>query len=597
MPDHCRLAVPLRVPVLVSVLVLAGLLALLGGCAGVPAAGAPIAVRSLGAGDPGTDVPPNEVPSLPQRGDTPVETVQNFLDASRQPAASYAAAKNFLRSDARSSWPPEDTVVRVIEKSAEQPVQVNPRTVRLTSTVVGGLSLTTGIYVPSRQPSLFDFTVESVDGVPLITNPPPFVLLDSFYFSSVYRSHDVYFPRADGTGLVADRRWAPQGDQATQVVRWLVGGPSPWLAPTVRTVIPSGTRVQGVVVRDGLNRTVDLSSEVEGTSLEDRKALAAQFALSLEPDLLGGSVRLTVNGKPYPVLNSDLQDPDRWASQIAGRDPQDQRPYYVDPVGDVRRLALPDAPGESAGEASGDTPALAHQAVSAAISVGRKSLAVVGAHPDGSRELRIGPASGSTSVRLTGTAIGRPSWALDGSGVLVPVAGRLTWVPADRGADTAAVQLPDLDGAASVIAVRAAPDGVRLALVAKLGSATRVYVGVLTAAGGQLTVVGLRNLLGTITNAVDVGWTRQTELTVLIGGTGVTVPINRVTVDGLLLGRQEVDVAGAAAAALAVVPNRIELAELGGTLVRPGSSGWLSPSGGREVRGGQVPGHAPFYPG
>jgi len=105
----------------------------------------------------------------------------------------------------------------------------------------------------------------------------------------------------DGTaGLVPNQVMLPIGPgTSTALMRALVSGPTPWLAPAVSTAIPTGTKlvVDSAPITDGIVQ-VDLSAQAATAIDKEAQALSAQVVWTLRQLVDVTAVRITVNGVP-----------------------------------------------------------------------------------------------------------------------------------------------------------------------------------------------------------------------------------------------------------------------------------------------------------
>src|SRR5690606_25796492 len=98
---------------------------------------------------------------------------------------------------------------------------------------------------------------------------------------------------------------------ATQIVRHLLEGPSPWLAGAVTTAAPTGTQLIGdsVLIADGVV-SIDLSAEALGMDPVARAGLLAQLEESLRTVRMAHTVRVSAGGTPL-VAVEDVDGPQR----------------------------------------------------------------------------------------------------------------------------------------------------------------------------------------------------------------------------------------------------------------------------------------------
>src|SRR5690606_8050426 len=85
-------------------------------------------------------------------------------------------------------------------------------------------------------PIELDFSLaRGLDGQWRIADLEDGILLSPAVFDAQYVQLPVYFLSHDREALVPETRWYPQRLAATSVVRGVLAGPSPWLAPGVIT--------------------------------------------------------------------------------------------------------------------------------------------------------------------------------------------------------------------------------------------------------------------------------------------------------------------------------------------------------------------------
>jgi hypothetical protein len=114
---------------------------------------------------------------------------------------------------------------------------------------------------------------------------------------------------------VADPVFLPTGDQlATQLVRGLLAGPTPWLGSQAATSLPRAADVEvSVPLRDDGVAEVQLSDSVAGLSEERQQVLSAQLVWTLRQVPGVEQLRITVGGSPLNVVGADeVQSVDEW---------------------------------------------------------------------------------------------------------------------------------------------------------------------------------------------------------------------------------------------------------------------------------------------
>jgi len=283
-------------------------------CAGVPDSGAPVPVRRVPPAGTVQDEPDVRVqPRGPVPGSTPEQVVRGFLDAMVSAEDDHAIGRSFLTPEAGRTWA-DDSGVRVFE--LDTVAEVRPGLVRVTGEQHGVLAVN-GSFTPSRSPVSIQLRLREVAGSWRVDNPPAGVLLRDVYFTQLYTAYAVYFG-APGTAprLVPDLRYVERSivtARRNTLVRLLLGGPSAWLAPAVRTGFPAGTQLRGNVVEDGQVVVVDLTTEAEIAAPADRTLMAAQLVATLRQLPVIG-VRILLEGQQFEVPGaSDVQDTAAWS--------------------------------------------------------------------------------------------------------------------------------------------------------------------------------------------------------------------------------------------------------------------------------------------
>jgi hypothetical protein len=508
----------------------------LGGC-GIPDDSS---VLVVGPG-PSTGVSSGDAasPSLPQREDaaSPIQLVKNYLEAAAgSPTDAVARVKGFLSPPTAADFKPQ-TNVRVIHP-VEDPLN-NPGSAEVSfkARQVGTLG-DNGILEPNIDPGLTDykFRVEEIKdqrGLFLATAPNMLLLSDEA-LKTYYELRPIYFWNTEHTVLVPDVRYMPKitppEQQPTEVLDWLIAGPSAWLSKAVEP-LPAGTVPIGnvpAVSNDKLQ--INLSAQALPTDDNGaRDRLRRQLMWSLRPNL---PRYLELKIAHQVVGDWDQTD---FLTSNASYGLSDDPERFVVYEGRIRRLGRSAYPAEP-------VPVLTAEAnrnvlMAALSSSANRTYAAVVVDDRGKRALRVagvrtGQRAALRTVAVPG-AFGHPTWAVtpvepqSGAIGLIPAGGRLYSFGAGGGA-ARPITWPGGGGPAiSVVAV--APDGHRTALIA----GGRLYLTVLVAGGDGLQLaapVPIGTPLRTLT-AVD--WSSEGWL--VVGGTGPDnrVAIMDITIDGL----------------------------------------------------------------
>ncbi|MEU4368992.1 LpqB family beta-propeller domain-containing protein [Micromonospora chersina] len=519
------------------------LVALLGGVllpAGLAACGIPneTEVQVDGSGPAAEAGAPNGSPArppTPSDSAEPVPFIENYLRAAAagEREQAYARVKEFIGPEAKGLLPEKQqsseielTVVRLLEKPEVTPPN-NQGTSDVTLKVqqVGVLRADGVLDSPEASETEYKFQLRRADsGGPglLLTNVPNVLLISDTALREYYRSRTIYFWNSGRSRLVPDLRYLPSSVPAerrvTEVVKWLTGGPSKWLAQGV-TGLPDGTRpINNATGADG-HWEVNLT--MPGADDKKLGLLATQLAWSL-PEL-SGQLDLKIQNQKRRTVDLE-QERAEHAVYPAG----DRPVRYTVYDGAVRPLAI-------ANEARAAVPLVPDankNVVAAALARADDQIlaALVVTGADRRQRLKVGSGPDPVAVFDTSRAYGtlsRPTWlrSLDGRhpAGLVAADGRLYRFDGAAGMSQVPLAVPG-----PVVAVAGSLDGHRIALV--IGGA--LYVAAVSVDGGVVSVGQLRPLVALLTNISAVDWVAENDL-VLAGNEADRRPaIHQITVDG-----------------------------------------------------------------
>ena len=600
---------------------------------GLPSGGHPI-VDGPGPAPGGSG---DSLPKAPTPADAsdPAGLVRNFFAAVagriRSDADLVAAderARKFLTAAAKSTWQPSTGGITVVHIEPDFPTTIGEggsTHVIVTLRPVGVLGTDGTVSQLTNHPTrklTFEViqTPDSgrtfgylINGIAVEGGAPPGMMLDSAQLDGKSFSPQlIYFWSTDRTGLVPDLRYVPAAGvsreiQYTDIVDWVLAGPSQFLRDAVPTNPYDGNSVVGPNLtapdKDGL--VVNLTNPPpRGFSAAQ---ILAQLRWSLRP-AYQGAVRLQINSQAYPA---QLSTSEFRAYNLADKDNrnEDSAEYCV-ANGVVRPVNNPTSvPAVLGADASVNKDvrmaALSRDLNSAALLKTDKStqqLWVVDGRGSGK------PVSKQVTLNgqpLSGVQWSRPAF-LPPSGnprVLVAVDGRLYLVNLPSGEATAQTAIPDVSDFA------VAPDGKRIALISN-GSAS-VY-GLQISDG--LTLAGQGRVLDPgLAECSHIAWSRLERVVVAGRLPAGTYQIVEVTVDGAIAtawyspyNGQILSLAALPAPASAPNSPEIALAQIGNsaTKIGPNSSNTLafagpdvpspSPSAGGATNGLGTPTY-PFY--
>jgi hypothetical protein len=511
------------------------------GCATLPTTGQ---VQQVGASQNGTNQEQDysqPVPVGPGLGWTPTQIVAGFLAASASFTNGHAVAREYLDPTAQHSWRPGWAVTVVSTTPTTTSIPLLPRPVtnqseQLARVKVTGLPVATisgsGQYqaYPGSSSQSYKFTlVRTADSQWRIDQlPTSQLLLTQTDFQHVYQPRDLYFLSQSGRTLVPDPVFVPQQatniDLATGLVDALRQNPTGWLSGAAVTGFPAGSHPIGPVRINGPNATVDLGGKAVTADRQQLDQMAAQlvWTLTTGPTPVQ-SVELELNGHPETIMGSQYQLPQLYQGWVPSQQAGSTL-YSIASNGTVQGQ-----PG--AGQAG-------H--LSVAGTAGLRPLSSIAVSPDG-RSL-AGISDGGASVYYTGLNRGAPvrtwsptsgtctsvSW--DAAGNLWITAGGSVWMlqPGETGASQPSVDVPP---GTDVTDFQVAPDGVRVVMIVRGPSGTRVQLGAITHSGQSASVAQPTVLLGAGLPEPDaVTWYGADDVIVLAGSTSsahlVEVPLN-----------------------------------------------------------------------
>jgi hypothetical protein len=516
------------------VLALLSCLVLVAGCANVPEESQPEVITGQRLGQVNQDVPE------PAKDLDVLSVVRDFVHASAQPMGNHAGARVYLDDAGRKNWQPDmgltiiqDTFGTVYGTGDQQSADPNEQTVVLRGFNVGQLRADSA-FIPVKGSYELPLKVHrQADGQWRIVNPPTSVVITQSDFTANYARVPLYFFAPDSSALVPDVRYVvtkPQSGLAGRVVDLLLAGPSDALVGAVRN--PLGGQVsteQNVKGTPDGALLVPLSGIGEQTD-EARRLIAAQIVLSLQ-SVTTSRVRLLSDGTALVPGHEDWR-PSDLPSYESLSSPSSELPGLMTVGGRVRSLG-------SGEPVPGPAGAGAYDVVSAAQSIDGRQLALVERAPDGRVQLRVGDYGREAQVvGLSGGTLTRPTWrpapsAEGASGELWTVVDGVQVVRVLRGPGgrwvAQAVNAGEVAAVGPITALRLSRDGARAAVVA----GGQLVVAAVVRSSDSVTLRAPRILQGgTLASVVDVDWSNQETL---VAATGSSLPVVRVSVDGLRL--------------------------------------------------------------
>ncbi|MER6807460.1 MULTISPECIES: LpqB family beta-propeller domain-containing protein [Streptomyces] len=537
----------------------AGGVVLLAGCASMPDSGDLRGVESTPRQDPQVRVfamPPGE-------DATPPQIVQGFLEALTSDDPDYKTARQYLTPQAAKTWQPELSTT-VLSDGPEAYADPSGRedadslTYTLSGTKVATVDAQQS-YTPATGPysKLVRLTKDTKDGQWRIDAVPQGVVMGKSDFQRNYMSVNKYYFASNTEGAdagalpsaVADPVYVRSHvDPTTRMVRSLLGGPTTWLDPVVRSSFPTGTALRkgaGSLTADDRGRlTVPLNDKAAGVGTGRCEEMAAQLLFTLrnlspvveEVELRAGGEQLcslTQEGAETVATRGALHRPDHL--------------YFVDGKHRLVRIAAGSSDPQSEPEPVPGALGEGDKALRS-VAVARDERTAAGVTIDGTSlyvaPLVSGGPLGEPVLRSQGKTekdrLTAPSWDAQG-GLWVadrdPGNPRLYLLAKGEG-EPLPVRTPGLDG--RVQEVRVAADGVRIALVVEKGDRRSLLIGRIERSGPDggtggrtaVTVVELRSATPELEQVTAMSWTGDSRLVVVGREQGGVEQMKYVEVDG-----------------------------------------------------------------
>jgi hypothetical protein len=490
----------------------------LAGCVSVPTSGP---IEKVEGQQPACQNCVNVEVAPPAPGDSARKVVEGFLLANANFQPNYSVARQFLTRAAAQAWSSDQGVtIYTGGPQGEGP------DVKLVGDVVGALAPDRTFSTRNEDLNV-DFKLVRENGEWRISKPLPGLFVTKFAFDKFYERYDLFFVGSAGA-LVPDSVYLPDlrapANIASALVKALLGGPSDWLAPAVRTAVPPNTTlsVDSVTLSDGVAQ-VPLSESVQQLADPERTLLAAQLVYTLKQVIGVKKVLLLSDSRPIRVPESEADDlavpVDEGFRNAAPVPAVSSEDLYVVRKGSVQRVGGGSEPAAEADPLPGALGGGGYSVDSLAVSVDNEDLALV---TDGQTVLRRTPTTGTdvSTVLRDVTGLLRPQLTRNGElWALGSAHGRQRiWVFTGEG--RAQVTAPVLRQGL-VSAFRVSPDGSRIALLVQRGRRTTLGVARINRSDG-IAVDGWRTLdtstplnTSTIATVRDVTWKDASTLMVL----------------------------------------------------------------------------------
>ena len=576
--------------------VLAGLIAWVPGCAGVPDSSPPQAIGTVALPSPKQLPEPN-----PAMG--PDQLLREFLKATADPANRHLAARQFLTESASKDWDDQGSALLIDKVVFTQTRSSDKVSVTMSAEILGSLS-DIGVFETGEgalpDPGPIEL-VQTPNGW-RIDRLPNGVFLDWQQFQSAYKRYTLYFVDPTGTTVVPDPRYVAVSAPdlvATELVNKLLAGPRPEMAKTVLNLLGPPLKMRGPVTRADGGKTgvgrgyggarIDLEN-LTTTDPSSRLLLAAQLIWTLARSDIKGPYLINADGAPL-----DDRFVDGWkTTDVAAADPGavDGAAAGVHALMGGSMVALD---GQQSVKVPGSFGALTDQR-SAAFSRSGRDVASVAGPPNGGASLWIGPNGGQALRATDGRTLSRPSWALDdavwvvvdGNSVVRVIREQASGQPARIPVDSAAVT-SSFPG--SITELQLSRDGTRAAMVID-GEA--VLAGIEQTSGGDFALTYPRRIgFGLGDSVVSLSWRTGDDM--VVTRNDPAHPVSYVNLDGVNSDGPGNNLV-LPVSAVAANPSAVYVADARGVLqllatTEPSGQSWS------ELRPFMVPGTVPVMPG
>jgi hypothetical protein len=286
---------------LLAALVLAGCLS---GCVSMPDDGAVQAVPDAGSTAGDDQFQYNPLP--PQPGESPLDTVDRWLEAMTATPVSTVVARQFLTRTEGAAWNPDRAILTYDTASRTEGFS------RVTVKLFGVRRLDARgqwLGAPGSDELKLTIPLEPEHGQWRISHAPDALIVDEAWFEASYQAVNLYFFDKGGRALVPEPVFLPRGDQLpTSLVRGLLQGP---VQPGAeRSFLPSGTSLDlaVTVTGDGVAQ-VPLRGDLSTLPAETLDLMAAQLAWTLRQDPEITSIQLLADGEPVVLPGGASQIP------------------------------------------------------------------------------------------------------------------------------------------------------------------------------------------------------------------------------------------------------------------------------------------------
>lgn len=526
----------------------AALAAAAAGCVRVPDRG-PVSSRPRSTD--GALVPDiRTYPEPPADGIGPQAVVTGFLEACAVPGPDFTTARRYLTAAATARWDPTVGVTVFGGPSFRDTGSVAARSavesVTLAGTLTGAVD-PAGTYTvaPAGTSWSARFVLGREAGQWRVADPPAGLLVGNDDFTRQYTAWQVLFLNPAGTSTVPDAVYLPDRDTpAAALVQRLVAGPSAWLAPTVRSALPAGTRLSTPSVPITDNGVARVGFDGTAGALDDpaKVLVSAQLVTTLRQ--LGSTVSAVAVSAGDTSLSPRAvpaeQPVDSWQQLAPDVLPAGSGDFGVLSTVGGRPVLLRGDPATLTAP-RGVAPALFAGGLPRSLAVDPRTGALAVVPADGT-SVHVGPAPGATGVVrrvITGTGLTRPQfartgavWTVDASGLVLVWDGvRVTTVLVDLRGVLAAAPVPATGARVSRVVL--ARDGQRAAVVLAVPRRGQLVVLMRVRQRSGRPLLDAPRLVTSAYPVVhDLAWSNAVTLVLLVRDQTSTLQVVQLAQDG-----------------------------------------------------------------
>jgi two-component system sensor histidine kinase MtrB len=507
----------------------------------------------------------------PGPGSSPSQIVLGFLLASADFGSHHEIARQYLTRAASRSWQPGPgpavTVIAGPPTVTPAPPPFGSRNtavVEISAQQLGNVS-TSGQYVPAetgRHPLNQEFTLQRVHNQWRIATLPKMssagvdqpsheLLLTKDLFQLAFQPRNLYYLDPGGKNLVPDPIFVPvdSGDPASDLVRALRIPLQGWLAGAVLSAFPPAATLRHPVEILPGSRTavVDLGLPQSATSAASLAGMASQLVWTLTSSSYGSvsiqAVKLVVNGKVWtpPGASSAVMGPSTFP-QPGLVPPGPQKLYFLGSNDAARVLDAQDGSNTAVpGQAGTGQVSL----TSVAVSRDQRYLAGIGGNATASTlytnslsaaaKPHASSAARALQIRMSGVSIASVSWDRNDNLWVAGSSGgkpRVWTLGAAKGSPVT-VRLPP--HIRSVTALRVAPDGIRVAMIASVsttnGPETELLLAAIVKTDDQVMLSSAGPVGADLTRPSAMSWYNADHLLV-VNQASLGPQLEEVPVDG-----------------------------------------------------------------